>query len=252
MSESTRHGLTVASYAAITAHLRHEPPDLAGEVLAQRGVPKEQWDAAAAAWSQAIEDELAREQHALVLAFAAAFKETRQRLQRQPPKQDFPAPAPVLAPPPQAHAIDKTADALPALADEPLPFGSTPSPAFVAQLSAPAAERAAWESSAVGETGAAPAIDAAPSTLPFRRTDASLAWTMEQLASISAELSVSPDKKDEILRRYKVDEPAWQRLQGELQRRVAGDPRERERFQALFTEFRQWLLQHHRWGGQDR
>ena len=242
--EPTRHGLTVASYAEITAHLRHYPPERSVQILTQRGVPKEQWDAAAAAWNQAIEEDMAHDQPRLVLSFAAAFKETHKRLQREPPAQD--------SSPPRASAVDRTADALPALAEDSLPFGSTPSPAFVAQMSAPATQKASWESAAVGETAAVPAIDSAPSTLPFRRTDASLAWTMEQLASISAELSVSPEQKEEIFRRYKIDEPAWQRLHAELQRRVAGDPGERARFQALLTEFRQWLLQHQRRGGHDR
>lgn len=282
-NEPTRHGLTVASYAEITALLRHYPPERSGQVLAQKGVAKDQWDAAAAAWSQTIEDDMTRDQPQLVLSFAATFKETRKRLTIEQPElplpREQPLPAAPAAPVPMTStslprpipdatfpaespwagraplpAADRTSDVLPAIAEDSLPFGPTPSPAFVAQMSAPAAQRDSWESSAVNETAAVPAIEGegAPITLPFRRTDASLAWTMEQLASICAELSVSPEKKDEILRRYKVDEPAWQRLHAELQRRVADDPRERDHFQALLTEFRSWLLQHKQWGGRDR
>ena len=274
--EQTRHGLTLERYAEIKAYLCHYSPERSGQVLAQMGLTPTQWNAAATDWDQTIEEDIARGQYSLVFSFAAKFTETQERLRAEQPEllppreQPLPA-APAGAPPAsspvalQSYEItaypaepsrvewaphvpaDVTADGLSAPSGDTLPFGLKPSPAFVAQMSAPGAFRALWESWSTGDTDVGAALEGDSTTLPFRRGDSPLTWTLEQFASICAELSVSPEKKEEILRRYRVDESGWRRQELDLQQRLAANARERERFHALLIVFQQWLAQRKHW-----
>jgi hypothetical protein len=116
--------LGLHAYAEITAHLLHASGRRCHEVLAGLGVSLDRWSPSAATWEEAIEAELARGEHALLIAFAVKLAETRGRLARpstpplratdaevQSTTRRSPAPAPRL----QTAEIDRRALAQPTI-----------------------------------------------------------------------------------------------------------------------------------------
>jgi len=138
---ATLHGgLSLARFAEVSALLRHAGALPAHEVLAAQGLAESDWKAAQTAWNQAIEDDLRGGGDELVLAFAEALAQAKERFLRDPP--DFssapPAPselaepvalAPAAPPVPQTpsflrplmNASAVAASAIPAAAPAPLP-----------------------------------------------------------------------------------------------------------------------------------
>jgi hypothetical protein len=68
--------------------------------------------------------------------------------------------------------------------------------------------------------------------------------TLQQYASLKAELSIYPNREPEILVRYHVfDASAWQALEREWRGRFEADPTLHARWQELASRYRAWLLQ---------
>lgn len=101
------------------------------------------------------------------------------------------------------------------------------------------------------DKGKPPTAPATPVPLPARPApDAHLAagavpaLTLEQYASLTAELTVSPERAAEIRARYQVGaEDVFQRLVRGFQARFAADAELKARVVALSAQYREWLLQ---------
>jgi hypothetical protein len=74
--------LALEEYAAIAARLLRDAGRPSAEVLAELCIPVRVWQASAAAWEAALDDELARGEDHLFSAFAARFLATRAALGR--------------------------------------------------------------------------------------------------------------------------------------------------------------------------
>ena len=74
--------LALGDYAAVAAHLVHAADRPAADVLEELGVDAGVWRASIATWERAVDDELARGEHALLVAFTASFAAARAVLGR--------------------------------------------------------------------------------------------------------------------------------------------------------------------------
>ena len=147
LREIVHCGLTLTQFAELSALSRVASPSFQ-DALDARGLDEEGWDAARAAWNRAIEADLDRSDEGLVVAFADALAEAKERLRRgdPPPRAersmtvpDAPlAGAAVTAPPLPARAVHAALADLPA--DAPPPIVSASASAALAELRA--AERA--------------------------------------------------------------------------------------------------------------
>jgi len=126
--------LRLEAYAEASARLLYAEDARPADVLAAIGVAEERWGPCSAAWELAIEGEIARGEHGLVVAFSARFAEARERLARAsagsrresvaprrgppplPVSQGSPSPPlGVVATRPETAAVDRRALARPAL-----------------------------------------------------------------------------------------------------------------------------------------
>lgn len=83
-SEIVHGGMTLAQVAELSAIARLASPPF-HEVLLARGLSNEAWSDARTAWNKAIEEELERGGDGLVVAFAEALAEAKERVRRDPP-----------------------------------------------------------------------------------------------------------------------------------------------------------------------
>jgi len=131
----------------------------------------------------------------------------------------------------------------------PLPFSSKPSPEFVASFSAPRKAPAREPSAALDQTAPANAMSPIPVALPFggqaaapAPASASPRMTLQSYASLCAELSVTPEKSAEILRRYGIqDEAARRTLDQQWRARLQVHAPSQQEWQKLYTTYRDWL-----------
>jgi hypothetical protein len=65
--------------------------------------------------------------------------------------------------------------------------------------------------------------------------------TLEQYASLTVELGEWPERRAEILSRYRVDPAAFEPLRSAWQRRLAEDAGLRDRFERGCAEYTRWL-----------
>jgi hypothetical protein len=65
--------------------------------------------------------------------------------------------------------------------------------------------------------------------------------TLEQYASLAVELGERPERRAEILSRYRVAPAAFEPLCSAWQRRLAEDTGMRDRFERGCAEYRRWL-----------
>lgn len=134
-------------------------------------------------------------------------------------------------------------------APAPLPFSSTPSPEFVKNLSAPRAVPVREQRKSLDSTVPANMMSPIPEALPFAHGAPAAApppkvpqMTLQAYASLCAELSVTPEKSAEVLRRYGVhDEHARRALDEEWRARLAAHPPSNQEWQKLYTTYRDWL-----------
>jgi hypothetical protein len=141
----------------------------------------------------------------------------------------------------------------PADPSEVVPFSSTPSPEFAAYLaSQPKADAAlapdqgstvAVPASGPGFTAAAPAGGLPGPTMPFQGAQVQIGgFTAEQYASLTAELSVYPDRASLILQRYGLPgEAARKKLADAWGVRLMQDAELRTRWMQLCAAYREWL-----------
>jgi hypothetical protein len=146
--------------------------------------------------------------------------------------------------------VDSTCDALPSLREAVLPFGDKPSADFVAAMSAPASRN-----DPSGETVMVPAIREAPAArpLPFAEqtpprltpaaspTKPAPTLTLQQYASLSAELSVAPESAATLSRYGIPDAAARRELDRTWAARFTSEPDLRRQWETLFNQYRAWL-----------
>jgi len=226
--EETRGGITLSRCARITALLRC-PPEDRWKVLAAEGIAATAWDSARSAWNRAIEEEIGRGGDDLLIGFADAVQAAR--------ASNAAAPSQVPAAPPPCPPA---ATPLPPSASPP-PLQISPSP-WAAR--APAALRATTEldlrrmmSNIMPFSPGAPAAPAAR-----RPREEAPRLTLEQYASLAAEIGAFPERSDEIRARYRVqDEAAWKELHHVFHAMFTADPAVRTRWQALVAHYQGWF-----------
>jgi hypothetical protein len=110
-------------------------------------------------------------------------------------------------------------------------------------MQVPVYGRAPGMTAPLGDEAIAKAVAAA--ALPFVGSAAGTGFprlSLEQYASLRAELAVAPGEAAEIMRRYQVpDEAAWRALQGHWEKVFAARPEERASFERAVGEFVAWL-----------
>jgi hypothetical protein len=262
-----REGLTVKRYAEVSAHLRHHAREAPEVVLGRLGLTPDAWAAASSAWTQAIDDDVESGDGALVVAYAAAFAETRRRLEAgeasvdepprgpppEPPEPPPPAPADVEPPEPGSpeDPLNETLDApLHRVKGPALPF--TPGVPSIGEKPPDAMPRVNRAPKALTGTADLNLRVIAAAVLPFgqgaSRKPASPAavpsLTLEQYATLSAELSLAPERAAHIRARYLVtSDEAFRALNQQWQERLSADPALSRRFAALREHYRNWLTQ---------
>lgn len=85
LRETVHGGLNLAQFAELSALARLSSASFQ-EALAERELSEDGWNAARDAWNGAIEDGLERGDDGLVVAFAEALAEAKERLRRTPPE----------------------------------------------------------------------------------------------------------------------------------------------------------------------
>ncbi len=229
-------------WAELLAHHQHFAPGREAEVLARLGVAQASFLAASIAWSAEL-GRAAGKDPELVARFARALTDAKERLARDEPAIESLGPLERKL----EWQVDATSADTPALTGEALPFGTLHSPEFAAALARGAA---ALAPAGVGETGAMPAVLVdMNATLPFGSpavaSDPKL--TLEQYASLCAELSIYPQRVASIRSRYgfrggddQLDEDnAWST-------RLAADPASAREWQRLVRHYHAWLLRNPR------
>jgi hypothetical protein len=93
---SSRDGkaIDITRYAEVTAHLRHFPADKHAEVIARLGIPRRDWDAAAAKWQRVRDAERASGKLEVTVSFGRVLADTRARLAAQQPTLESLGPLP--------------------------------------------------------------------------------------------------------------------------------------------------------------
>lgn len=163
LREIVHGGLTLTQFAELSALARLASPSFE-DALDARGLDEGGWNAARAAWNRAIEADLERADDGLVVAFADALAEAKERLRRGPldpaaarPDRDSAAP-PASAPEPEPEPIELA------------PIQSAPpNPAFVPALAhAPAISSAEPEKQRLDVTAKLPLQSILSRILPFQ------------------------------------------------------------------------------------
>ncbi len=237
--------LSLARYAEIRALLRHEGDDAKERVLSRLKLSPEQWAAIDAHWSKAIETDMANERGELVMAFAERFSETQARLKQGNAELPEPeAPTPMKNPPvvgaPKELSMTSGVD-FQRMFSTILPFDPNAKPE---SLPLPPVQKAP---PALTGTADLNIHDIVSSILPFdkdKQADSTLELTLEQYASLSAELAIHPENKAEVRARYFVSsDEALSRLDTLWKHRFAGDPSLASRWRQLYDEYHRWLNQ---------
>ncbi len=162
-----------------------------------------------------------------------------------------PSPPAVVAPPPPAASpppapaakasIDQTALVSALVLEEPLPFTDGP-----AQVPEPG--RASHSVVDIGMTAEVPAILSGNETLPFFQSSALgideeilEMLSIEQYASLCAELAAHPERQASVLLRYGVDDNTFDILESAWSEHLQGDSTALQRFNQLLDSYRAWL-----------
>jgi len=259
--EETHGGFTLETYAEICAVVRAEG-DLEG-LLERRGFTLDEWRIARKEWTRAIDDEMARGEDRLVVAFARELEQARAALveaaaartaeapaapvqvptflrEKERPVPSFlqaasqvllgsRAPEPPASPP--ADVEERTAYArLDPTSSTPLPFAEKAegAPAFEPPPRPP-------DSNPEAAPGATQAIRVpkGPVTAPT--------LTLEQYVSLVVELDLEPQARAATLARYFVrDEDAFAALEQAYLRRFGAEPGLAARFGELAKQYRDW------------
>jgi len=256
--------LDAARYGEVLAHLVHYEPADHPEVLARLGIAAGDWTAAQSHWTARLADEMRRGELGQATRFGQAFEQHKGRLAEARPPLESLGPLPPSAgegavggePAADGSAaaasnVDETVLGVPVVLSEPLPFRHEPAELAQARLAAQAV--VLEPSDATGETQEVSAVLASRPVLPFSPVAALPTatagqgfpdFTVEQYASLRAEICEQPERTDAILDRYGVHGAAeLMALEGEWNRRRTAEPATAARLDELVQSYRAWRRQ---------
>jgi len=244
--------LTIEQFAEVMAHEEHFGAEQADEVRRRLGVDRG-WDTAFSHWTDALERDLdAVEDAALAPVFGERFGATKQRLRDEQPAiaslepivEVPPAPAPQepqdgsTLEPSADQGFDGTAFVSALVIEDALPFEQGEAAPPPAPSAAPVASPDVGQTAFVGTAGGA------GPTLPFGLDideEVRQRLTLEQYASLCAELEAAPHQRQPILARYKLDENTHRVLDEAWRKHLQEEPADRARFDQALTSYRDWL-----------
>lgn len=248
----------VRRHAAISAHLRAAPPARSSEILAKYGLTPDLWKASMSAWTESLEEETARGEHELLLAYAEEFRAVERRLTEDPPVFATPEPwqpveplalaptaAPLSPPPPPAVSMPVCMTGpvdLDAILAGRLPFQPSSAPPTVAVPSPLAVKKPQRSSGTLLDRKAPPAPPLPfPGAAPGDNTAPAPELTFEQYVALCSELTVSPSRTNEILAKARVAPAALAALHASWRDRMAGDAQLTGRWRALYAHYVEWF-----------
>ena len=162
------------------------------------------------------------------------------RVEPDPTRLDFPATAADVTTPTDRDPADETAIAMPALRDgPPLPFGTTPTPGLF-DTPIPAREPSSGPRSDE-ETIIPDTVFIAGAVLPFMPSRAA-GLTIEQYASLRAELSVAPADAPGIYARYGISPELRTAFNRDWESRFAREPPTKARYETTYAQYLAWLV----------
>jgi hypothetical protein len=252
--------VTLEKYAETKALLRHFGGARHGAVLAAVHIGEGEWREAEAHWRAAIDGELGRGVSAGAEAFDDVFQRARTSLAARPPElealvrlgfgfAEAPPASPLPAPPPPAalaepprvayapsRSLDSTLPAMPALkVDDAVPFAGrrAPPPSVLEELP----PVSPGDLDRTDPLGARVLIE----DVPFQ---AAPELTLEQFASLEAELRTAPESGEQVFARYGLADAAERSAAlATWGARLAQDPELQRRAEALVTHYLEWLQQ---------
>jgi hypothetical protein len=270
--------VTLTKYAETKAVLRHFGRDQVAAVLAALNLGEREWREAEEHWRRGIDDELAAGVSSGAETFDEVFHRVRGELLADPPAlaalvprglgfverapEALAAPSPPTPGVPMPAApkpvvtyaaprlMDSTLPGMPApVLDDAIPFaGSRAAPPSALDELPPVAPGDLDRTDPLGQqalvvdTPFAPSSEQSPpSSAPLSRPRE---LTLEQYASLQAELRVSPERGEAVYARYGLGDAAVRRATEESwSARLGGDPRLRGRWDELVAHYIQWLRQ---------
>ena len=141
----------------------------------------------------------------------------------------------------EVGSVDQTAFVQALVIEDPLPFTDEPT-------TPPELAGASISIDAMGMTGEVPAILVGNETLPFMESGAlgiddelRNKLTIEQYASLCAELLAAPSRRAQTLQRYGADDNTFDMLEQIWNERFDEDPNLRARYEQLHASYRDWL-----------
>jgi hypothetical protein len=257
--------LSLGAYAEVLAHIAHFKTDDPADVLARLGIGAETWKHGDGLWLGRMQNELQNGETSASEEFARFFATAKRRLETERPTLAEIGALPTalastdaggasdvdrgqLAPSatrPFEGSADETAF-MPALTPtNPLPFAK-------ARQAAPPMTAVESDTRTAGSTQEVPAILAdRDATLPFVNSASATLWealrnqlTLEQYASLRAELENGASPRAATLQRYGLDERGYELLVDAWRAHFDAHPAADARWRQLVAEFRVWLERH--------
>jgi hypothetical protein len=202
------------------------------------------WAAGESKWIDALSRDADTEEKKLVRMFGARFVESSEALARDQPALDSLSQLPPSpTPPADLRDVDATAFLDVVIFDEPLPFTDEPSPEFVQALGR--GVEASIDDA--GMTGFITGLNFDDDPLPFgdnkkaeltEQLESRL--TLEQYASLCAELTCRPHDRRATLERYGIGEHV-EALNEVWATRFERAPADKLRWEQLTAQYRAWL-----------
>lgn len=239
------------AWADLSAKLLQRDRDSRLDILEEREIGTDTWTACEKHWTLYLAAELSAGR--MDQARAYGLKCAAELERRSAEAAAAPATPPTAAGAPEhlSETAKATEMPLPGGGGKVLPFQSTPSAEFLASLAAPRSPRPHDPTAGLTEPLGTLLLSDLKNTLPFGKRKAQAApdavsWprlTLQQYASLCAELSVAAQDETEILRRYHITGVAARKaVDREWQDRLATHADTQAEWQRLYSEFRDWLL----------
>ena len=238
--------LTLEQFATLSAAMDSGVPH--DKVLADAKVSPDAWEQSQAAWLERMAEQSSRGRLSLAERYAKLFAEARlalekkrvervQRVDGPPPAAPPPVRLPLLAPAAfAARAPERAPAALAPAAPRPAPPASQPRPSADFQPPPPSVSP---PSSHARPAPPAMASSPAPIRPPAMGEQLQAQLTLEQFASLRAELALSPaPTHDEIRARYKLDDMAFRREESAWQQKLTTDKALLQRYMQHFQYMR--------------
>lgn len=225
--------LTLREYAVVAAHLVYFDDAVCREVRDKLGVT-DVWAASQEHWLSTLHNSMLSTDMKDAHEFASEFASTQTQLaEKQPTLEDI---APIVEAEVAAGdygAVEATQLGTPAIPDDVLPFGNEPSAEYSSRLGA-----ASVKTEAV-PVGGTEAVDVgSPEAMEALRSR----FTLEQYASLSAEMAATPQQHQFILNKYNLaNDVELMRLMSAWAGYFRQYPSERDRWQQAVHTFREYL-----------